>query len=908
MGGCLFNNYISPLQLGKINRGLALKSIRKYVKEMISEADYPFIVNASETWDFDIQMYQDIVVKTGATLTIKCKVGMANNGRIIVERGAQLIVDGGEVYPWGTTWEGVQVWGTSNQRQIINPTGLSTYHGIVKVINQGVLRDAKDAIQTTKSDAFGNIDWGGYFGGIVQCDNAKFINNWKAIGFLAFHNKLGTYTLPNISYIRNSLFETNALLKDPGQQYPDAFISLWAVEGVKLFGNTYQNTMLPLPAIFDRGHGIDSYDGSFYSDRFKVCSVLGPFGTGCASYSINNPSTFTNLNYGVHSTEMSPFSNITINDNDFVNCNRAILISGTHQSRITNNRIDIAVGGNVPDNQPCGIYSEYSSGYDMSNNTITTSMPSTNNNRATGIFFNGSGGLTNMLYRNTINKVNVGTTVIGDNRGTNPGEGLQIRCNQYGQTAQNYLDIWLTDAVYPWGTFGYIDGYQGNSTVGANNRFSHNSGSLLNEGDINDRGNPFVTTNYYYNLEMSQKTTPFYYSTPQIAPYPNGPFDPTLMCPASLNGGPIKSLAQVFKLIAANTNSIAILNSKIDGGNTQALLSTIASAMSPGNLKNVLEQNSPLLSDAVLIAYFSKATTPSGHIKDIHDKNKPVGLAVWQVIVNRNLPNGIMKDLTEQQAVKVPSAITNLYAQIATLNIEKGIVVDEKVRAMLSDTMGYSQDSVASLLIADNRIRSKNRLLSAYVSNNQLAKAINLLVDIKADNGGTLDAFSKFQELLVTLKQTAQSLFSIKTDAQTKNLIEQIAADKSNAAYAHAQALLNMVFGYKYYEYVKLPSLGAGLRLKQNKETDGFVTVSNNMIMYPNPTTDNVIVTCLLPENYNVAEIMVLDVMGKQVMKQPINKDTKESILQSQNLDSGLYFITLMIDGNLIETQKLIKQ
>lgn len=905
MGGCLYAHYISPMQLGKIHRMLAIHSLRKYVKEMTSESNYPFVVTNNETWDFDIQMYQDIVVKQGATLTLKCRVGMANNGRIIVERGARLIIDGGEVFPWGTSWEGVQVWGTSNQRQIINANGLSTYHGIVNVINGGTLRDAKNAITTTKNDADGNIDWGGYFGGIIQCKNAKFINNWVSVSFFTFHNKIGTTTLPNISYIYNSIFETTGLLKDPSQPYPNAFISLWAVEGVKLFGNTLKNTSPTLPPILNRGVGIVSFDGSFYLDRYKLCGASGI--NGCVSYSTNNPSIFSNLNYGVHTTEMSPFSNISINDIDFINCNRAVLISGTHNSKITNNRIDIAEGGVLITDQPYGIYSEYSTGYDISNNNITTTIPATFNNNATGIFINGTGGFTNMLYRNTINKVNVGTTIFGDNKGINPGDGLRLKCNQYGQTIQNYLDIWLHEQQIPWGNVGMIDSYQGNSSIGANNRFSHTAGSYYNHGDFHDDGNPIV--NYYFNPEITQKTKPLYYSTQLITNQNITSYNDITMCPDKSSGSSIKSLEYVRNLITVNTNSINILYSKIDGGNTQVLLDAVSNSENIENLKDLVEQNSPLLSDTVLIAYFTKESTPPEHIKFIYDKNKPVSPLVWQKIVNLNLQGDIFNYLKVQQATLNSSAITNLYAQIATLNQEKGDVVDTKVRDMLSDTVnGFNQDSVSTLLLADTRFRAKNRLLASYVANEKLTNATNLLIDIATENGGSLDNFSKFQEILISLKQNAQGLYSIKTNQELKDLVEQIANDKTNEAYIHAQALLKLVFGSQSFEYISLPKLGNGLRLKQNQETGEFTTVSKNMIIYPNPTNNNTIVSYLLTDNFGIAEIIVMDVMGKTLLKQTLTRGNNEATINTQNLKAGLYFINLMIDGALTETQKLIKQ
>lgn len=906
MGGCLYMGYVSPMQMGKMHRTLSTSNVRKYIKETTSEPNYPLIVNNNETWDFDIQMYQDIVVKPGATLTIRCMVGMANNGRIIVERGARLIVDGGEINAWGTSWEGIQVWGTSNQSQHINPNGLSTYQGVVKVINQGLLRDAKHAILTAKCDENFNIDWNGYFGGIVQCDNAKFINNKVSVTLWDYHNfiPINGNKIANISYINRSLFEINSDLKDPNDKYMESFIGLWAVEGVKLYGNIYQNVASPLPSIENRGMGIITYDGSFFLDRYKVCSMYGT--NGCAAYSTNIQSKFLNLNYGIHSTEVSPFASTTANDNDFVNCNRAVFISGTHNSKITNNRIDIAQGGTTNNTYPYGIYSEVSTGYDISNNNLTTTASNNFNNSATGIFFYQTGGLTNMLYRNTINQLNVATTIVGDNRGNFAGEGLQLRCNQYGQTSQNWMDIWLHDDGQPWGNVGMIDAIQGNSTNGANNRFSHNNASSPPR-DFYDEGNPTVI--YYFNPETSQKTQPFYYS-PQLLPYPNfAPHNFATQCPASLNSTGGTTVGHVLALIAKNTASITTLKSQIDGNNTSGLLAAINSTMSAGNLKNLLEQSSPYLSDQVLIAYFSKTTIPNGHIKDIHDKNKPVSQSVWQVLLNRNLPNGILKNLIEQQNTKTPSARILLETQIATLNQEKAFAVDNQVKSMLNDTVnGYNQDNIVTLLIADNRIRSKTRLLSYYVANEKLAEATNLLYDIKAANNGKLDNFSRLQELILNLKLTSDKIYTIKTDAQIKNAIELIANDKNDYAYAHAQALLSKVFGYKYYEYVKLPSTGNGLRLKQNKETENFDPITNNMLIYPNPSNSNTNVSYLLPEQFSSAEVIVYDLMGKQLIKESLNKDKTSTILNTQNLTAGIYFVNLFIDNNLTETKKLIKQ
>lgn len=57
----------------------------------------------------------DIIVKTGGTLTLKGRLWMPHKGKIIVEPGAQFLVDGGCIgNKCGELWEGIEVWGNSS--------------------------------------------------------------------------------------------------------------------------------------------------------------------------------------------------------------------------------------------------------------------------------------------------------------------------------------------------------------------------------------------------------------------------------------------------------------------------------------------------------------------------------------------------------------------------------------------------------------------------------------------------------------------------------------------------------------------------------------------------------------------------------------------------------------------------
>ncbi len=930
MGGSGGNGWMSYLQMGRkrMNMHLESNNIRNYAKEMTSSIIGAWQITSNETWDFDIQMYEDIIVKSGFTLTIKCKVGMANNGRIIVERGAKLIIDGGEVYAWGSNWAGIQVWGNVNQPQKII-AGLAPNHGIVDVINQGTLRDAVVAISMSKFFDNGDVDWGGYFGGIVRCNNAKFINNWKAIAFYPYHNKnVFKNTIPNASYAYNTLFETNANLKDLSLLTPDAFITLWAVDGIRFLGNTYRNTLAANPSLGNRGNGINSYDASCVVDRYKTGCIYNSTSGQIVSCLVNNPSTFTNLQYGVHATNSSPFSGITVNDNDFVGCNRGIYMGGSRYNTITNNRINVGDGNTsitlivngvaTTPYSPYGIYSEASGAYDISNNSIfTTQTAIYGQSMAEGIIINSSNSSDNTIYRNNMNMMIAATTVYGDNKGPIAGQGLKLKCNNYGQGAAglNKTDIYMGYVNFD--PAGSIDLSQGSPSQGANNFFSRIDFDFLDRySTLLPSSNPVSSFNYYFNSVTGNKTQPLYYSPTLFVNLPNaGAYNPN-MCPTSLfaatvGSGGTKTVAYAKQVVSANTASVATLNAKIDGGNTQNLLATINSSISNGNLKNIMEQKSPFLSDVALIAYFSKPNVSSGNLKDIHDKNKPVSPLVWQAILNRNLPNGIMNNLNQQQATTMPSAMQILYGQIGDLNKQKGFIVDEVVRTLLADTIiGIDEAAIIELMKADNRYASKCHLLSGYVAMGKYPEATTVLNEIRTEGGGVIDQFCRLQELLISLKQQTKSIFGITTNTAVANELQQMAACATrscNDAYANAQALLQQVLNYKHYEYMSLPNtIPSSQRMGDIANEPSTASNANVFNLYPNPSSGNT--NLYLSKNTSLvnAEVIIIDITGKVVLTQPLNKDNAIHVLPTQGFARGLYLVTILTEGKVIDKQKLI--
>lgn len=92
MGGNQTSQYTSPMQIGKMHRALHIYNVKKYA-DCSCDAKKPWIISKNEIWDFNIKFYTPIVVKANATLTISCKLEMPDGCDIIVESGAQLIIE-----------------------------------------------------------------------------------------------------------------------------------------------------------------------------------------------------------------------------------------------------------------------------------------------------------------------------------------------------------------------------------------------------------------------------------------------------------------------------------------------------------------------------------------------------------------------------------------------------------------------------------------------------------------------------------------------------------------------------------------------------------------------------------------------------------------------------------------------
>src|SRR5690554_7007919 len=154
-----------------------------------------------------MKMYQDLIVKSGVTLIIKCELQFVPEAKVIIEPGAKLILDGGvltnENY-YNSFWQGVQVYGTTSQNQL--PSFNPTHQGMLVLKNGAVIEYAHKAATNWRQNSWNEI------GGVIQSTNSVFRNNRRDVEFMAYKNY--TPNNPNTEIANFSFFKNTSFISD----------------------------------------------------------------------------------------------------------------------------------------------------------------------------------------------------------------------------------------------------------------------------------------------------------------------------------------------------------------------------------------------------------------------------------------------------------------------------------------------------------------------------------------------------------------------------------------------------------------------------------------------------------------------------------------------------------------------
>ena len=407
------------------------------------------ISNSSVIWDTPKFIKKNIVIESGASLTIKwCIVRMGVNNTITVKRGARLIVDGATITNLCSfnTWGGIFVWGNSNLTQP-DPTAIpsSDEAGILFLKNNAIIEGTRTAISSTRQDD-GTVSWYDliqYRGGVIFANNATFRNMTRAVEFVSYHCPSGNCIDDDKSAFIDCTFKNTPNVS--GAQG----VTIWDTNGITFEGCSFEGFT---DAILTYDAGIDvkrstqfQINPSFTYNAYGL-NMITTYPNSFSS-TVKN-ATFGNNSYGIYSTASNSLRRHNIASNTFYSSN--------------------------------GIYLEGTSLFTIAKNIIGFGFE--------GIRLDNTGNLGNLVRCNTISGMQTGIYVARDN------SGVSLSGNTF---MSNYgYDIYLYPSLYG----SRIAPSQGNPAVAAGNVFSSNINTIPaieHKNRLNFPNTPSVEFRYY---------------------------------------------------------------------------------------------------------------------------------------------------------------------------------------------------------------------------------------------------------------------------------------------------------------------------------------------------------------------------------------------------------------------------
>jgi len=852
-------------------------------------------------WRTQIKMDRSILVKAPAHFTIKNLVRFPYQAKIMVEPGAQLIVDGGTLSNGcGSQWLGIDVWGNSSKPQN------SVNQGWVYFRNGAIVEHARIGVSTCKVDVNGNIIWN-TTGGIITATNCTFLNNYKAIQFLSY------------PYRQYSKFENVAFQSDGGElndinHSQLEFVSLFDVYGVRFSGCRFQNLNIDT-TLFYHYNSVK---------RYGIYSINAAFSIGQLCLSQTVPcsqllsSKFSGLNYTVYAENYNPLRFVEINKCYFSNNFRGVYFSGMIGASLTSNTFKIPRVNATLTDTLYNLYLNTCSRYKVQENSFTSKSyyPYYYNANFIGLIVNNSGIESNEIYNNQFSILKYAILAQDQNRSTTSTDGLCLKCNDFSFTKFDAA-IPINDPSHysDWG----IALYQGDSlsvTGPAGNTFSpqHTSGV----SDLNNLGARFK---YYHHTEqlMDPRLQPDYYTNVAVRPTIWTYTKPT-GCPSKLVGG--GSISGIKDAMAYESDTIIAkelqLSALIDGGNTESLNSEILTS-TPSEavvLRDQLISKSPFLSDTTMQSAIAKENVlPNEMIRDVLVAN-PQSATSDKVLEELNsrfvpMPDSMMAEIMVGE--EIVSTKEMLEAEIASHKNKRAEALNDLIRIYRNDTVNpSSHDSLIALFQNQPDLPLKYLLAFEYLNTRDTNSLNNTLAAIPSSfnlNPQQSNAHNDYLAYFLIMKSMVRNDKNIFTmDSSSIAVVQNIYNTGLEPVKTYARNILIIREALTYHEPILLPDNVKSSKEKKIIKMGRFVEKSY-MKVFPNPAKQYLIVEYNLKDkfnNKNEVTLIVTNTNGHNMLQKILIKRQDQELIPTTTFSTGTYLCSISVNGKILDTKKFV--
>lgn len=857
-------NTLKTIQVGYIHSALARSSLRQFVDctEVYNQPGTTTsdrLVTGTETWDLNMRVYSNVIVKTGGSLTVTCKLLLPYNGTITVERGAKLIVDGGTITKANTCgnnqyWRGIAVNGYADRTQpLATAIPAATESGIVIVKGGGFIEEAVVGI-TTKKSPFD--DDPAYWGGVVDVENGTFRNCRKGVEFMAYDFSLNNSRFKNAQFIRTA------------DRYSYAGATIWGTDGLSFedcqfvfqsntTGGTAETGIYATDAIFSVTKG-NSFEGADIGIRTGATTPLnGEVQIGLPGNSGPEMNTFTKNAVGIQATANS---NVRIQKNDFSDIDFDAEIKGTVISNISNN-----------------IYTETAAGNRFENTDISSSSTQCN------------------LYNNTL----AGINVVGDNRGFN------FRQEDFSTV---YHDLYInghSDGLIPTPTItpGHIP-HQGNTLASRFNYFTHGQKENIKTNSSVQPTNVTDFFRYFHpdpNIDARLKPKCGQGDACDAGiTASNFKNEQTTGDPSDCGDDPGDEFCKTKPCLLALRAELAQKAEQLKAGNAPALFSALQNNGSAQSTYNQLSAASPYLSEVLLLTIADNAAMTTNKKELLYQQNSPLSATV-----RAYLPGKISAaKLAEFNAAAQSGSISTrdaLAANVEMLTTRREYITDELIRQYRAANQWVQ---VETLLNEDPNPYNRRRLFGAKVKQKQYTAAGSVLAAMPIESAD--DTYFVQVQTINLARLTTNGYALSAADSVLLNGI----ARKATPASGYAQTLLGLLKGQVF-----LPeplNFGKGdEKEEKEEERSGSLTQqfpAADFRVTPNPA--HLLLQISLPAadgNSNV-KVTCYDLVSGRLIHTLSLPSGGATSLNIENWHEGVYLFVMEENGKMIARRRIMIQ
>lgn len=869
---------------------------------------HSFTIKGGESvvWeDHGVHYYADeIRVEDGGTLTIKGDVELQRDGKIIVEPGGQLTVDGALLTCLGDTivthWQGIQVWGDKTAHQFPDENG-NYQQGYLELKNGATIENAIVAVDLWEPDNWSST--GGIvhaIGGNSEETKVVFRNNTKSIHALHYNNYhpyIPTQEMDYNSYFKNCIFEITEDYSCDSTFYKH--VDLAYVKGIDFQACDF-SIADNVSNASDYTHGIAGYDAKFRVSA--ICTAYPPpaQGTPCPEIDLQK-CTFTGFYSAISAVnDGAILLTFSVNRANFINNSYGVKTRNMNNASVLFSDFEI---GHLWD-CGAGIYADNVTGFAFEENNFSKFTGGSVSDYF-GIIINNSNAV-NEVYKNNFTGLSYANFSDGKNwEREDRYTGLAYYCNENNN---NYADFYVADDSLPDHHSG-IQSLHGNENYVAGNTFTQNGATwhFYNGGEH--------LVGYYYNQNIINEI-PDYYDDDIIYHVAKVGRNVTNSCPSHYGGNSELKLVltpqqkadaeQDYYYALADYNNVkSLYDSYIDGGDTESEKLDIQTAQPDDmwELRAQLLGNSPHLSFDVLkeaadktdvftesVLFDILAANPDELKKDTlisYLENKEEPLPDYMINLLKQLAEGITYKTAMQQQM---TGYKHSYSRAA----------HDIIRSNLNDTV-TDYDELRNWLDNLGGITSDRQIITSYISEGNYTDALalaNMLPSLYKLEGTELTEHNYYMDMLSlhqTLFQQGRNTFQLNSNEKADILF--IANNSNGVSGSQAKSILEAV--YNEY-YVDCPEVdGAAGYKSSNMMNPGALgkAYGLNISVKPNPAKQWAAFDYTLPGSETIATITITNVTGSTVEILELTGQQGQKLWDTRSIKSGVYIYTLKVGG-----------